>query len=283
MRAESPDRLGRLQARFLTDLSGPDERSRPARSLFFEAPPRGSIADRWAIYRDGYVARIVEALENDFRGLRRVLGRGAFCAMTGRYLRSYPPFSFDIGQAGARLPEFLRDDHVSRALPFLADLARLERTQLESFVARDATALAWSDLARLGPDAAADLPLRLCPGTALLRSAWPVLDIWSCRDLPDEEVSLQVEGRPTTVMVYRRGLEVRTRAVAVDEARIVEAASNGSSLAALAAAGVCGNGATGMQKLLELLHRLVDEGLFLKPGAPDSPAPQNRKESPCKD
>ena len=114
-------------------------------------------------------------------------------------MAAHPPRSYDLGQAGDRLASFLQQDPLIERLPFLPDLARLEWAVAEAFVATNAQPLRWEELAGLDPAEVASLPLRTIPGTAVVRSEWPLLDIWRLRDVPDEEVDLDVTGRPSTV------------------------------------------------------------------------------------
>ena len=142
---------------------------------------------RWAIYSSGYVARLVEALENDYPAIRRILGEVPFGSLTARYVRRFPPRSFDIGRAGERLSTFLEDDPLASELRFLPDLARYEWSLAEAFVSADSVPLAWSELAALGPEAVADATFRLRPGATLIRSSWPLLELWGAKDLADED------------------------------------------------------------------------------------------------
>src|SRR5262249_18841288 len=119
---------------------------------------------------------------------------------------------------------------VTQELPFLPDLARLERRIAEAFVAADAERLTWADLQALPPEQAASLPLALAPGTALVRSEWPLDDLWRCRtESDDAAVEITVEGRPRDVLVYRRSSSVRCDAVDATAARLVEAAALGDA------------------------------------------------------
>lgn len=157
--------LGTLQSVFLHDITeGTRKRtSAVAPVLRFETPPGDGIGTRLDIYRSGYLARLVEAIESDYPALRRILGEGAFGSLVGRYARACPPRSFDIGRAGDRLPVFLDQDPLTRDLPFLPDLARLEWALRVAFVAPDATPLAWEDLGAIDPEAVADTAFRLLP------------------------------------------------------------------------------------------------------------------------
>ena len=257
--------LRTVQEDFLASLRG-----RPASAWTgpegpFLAPPTGDVERRWAIYSSGYVARLVEALENDYPAVRRILGEGPFGSLTARYVRRFPPRSFDIGRAGDRLAAFLAEDRLSAELPFLPDLARYEWSLAEAFVAADSVPLAWSDLAALGPEAVADATFRLRPGTTLVRSSWPLLALWGAQDLADEDVSIPLEPSPSTVLVHRAGLEVRRRLVGEADARFLEAATGGLRLSDLL------HGASGETEAADLVERFrlwVVNELFEKPGPP---------------
>jgi len=198
------------------------------------APPSGdSLGSRWHIYASGYLARLVEALENDYPAVRRILGDGAFRSLTARYARRCPPRSFDIGRAGDRLARFLERDPLSAGLPFLPDLARFEWALAEAFVAADEDALAWADLAAMRPEAVADLELRLRAGSTIVRSRWPLFDLRDCRDTGDDELQLAVEGRPLDALVFRHGVDVLRRALDALDLRLLEPAVGGVSLAQL--------------------------------------------------
>lgn len=282
----APDAAGlrALQRRWMDELAGRRPRRaaggefgggagqwvgrEPGRQGTFRRPPWGAVEDRWEIYARGYVNRIAEALENDYPALRRILGAGPFLSLSARYVAAFPPRSFDIGRSGDRLAAFLATDPLTGDLPFLPDLARFEWSLAEAFVAPDAEPIAWSDLTRLSAEALADLPLRLLPGTALLRSRWPLHDLRACKDLPDGEIDLQVEGRPCALLVHRSGLEVVRRTVGDDEARFLEAARRAPSLALIQESLPGSGGPEDAARLIGLFRRFVDEGLFHNPEPP---------------
>jgi hypothetical protein len=124
----------------------------------------------------------------------------------------------------------------------------------------------------MAPEAVSDLPLVLSQGTAVIRSAWPIIDIRNLKDKSDEGVSLTVEGRPSIVLVYRYELQARCRNLDEEDARFIEAAAEGPSLAEIQTALAKeeeddgGDDPVTVQRLLERFRRLVDEGLFLKAG-----------------
>lgn len=223
--------LRAVQDDMLSRILATDEPERTP-GLFLD-PPQGTIEARWHLYAHGYVARIAEAIENDYPALNRVLGARALRSLTARYVARFPPRSHDLGRVGDRLPGFLEDDALTQELPFLPDLARLEWAVAEAFVAADRQDLRWEDLAREGSEAVAEWPLRIRLGATRVRSAWPIHDLWLCRDRPDGEVDVALEGRPCSVLVSRRGLDVICRPVAPLEERVLDLAAHGGRLADL--------------------------------------------------
>src|SRR3546814_5214850 len=63
-------------------------------------------------------------------------------------------------------------------LPYLADVARIERAWIEAYHAAEAPALDPAALARFTPDELPALRLRLHPSVRLVRSRFPAMTIW---------------------------------------------------------------------------------------------------------
>lgn len=248
-------RLVEAQADFLDDLLGIAERTPEGRRRAFRNPPAGTIEDRWAIYANAFVVRIAESLANDYPAVARILGESAFRSLAARYLRACPPCSYDIGRCGDRLAGFLATDALSEALPFLPDLAAFEWMLAEAIGVEDVTSLRWEDLVVLGPDAVADARLEPVPGAAVLRSRWPLPDLWRAKDL--EGIDIELEGRPATVAVWRVGVEPRWRTCTPDEATVIEGAASGATLARL-----LDDGSFDAERAVTALRSLVRDGFF---------------------
>jgi hypothetical protein len=63
-------------------------------------------------------------------------------------------------------------------LGYLADVARLELALRSSYHAADATAIAPLELQSVSPDALLKARLSFAPAVRLVRSDWPIFDIW---------------------------------------------------------------------------------------------------------
>jgi len=253
------------QHEFLDDVLGRRVRSEAEREAAFRRPPSGAIADRWHIYSHGYTARIVGALEQEYAAVSRIAGSEAFAALVERYLTVFTPRSFDLARAGDRLAQFLEFDHLSTELPFLPDLAGLERRISESFTAADARPLSWADLQARSADDVATLRLSLAPGVALVRSAWPLEALWKCRlENRDEAISIPIENRPSVVLVVRRDLRVFVETISETEATLLESASAGGlTLPDLHGLSGAPESARAVAELIGTFRRLIARGVFV--------------------
>jgi hypothetical protein len=267
MAASSPELLGvprlrETQERFLSAIrSGSDDPAAPETGMIAE-PPAGTARERWHLYSEGYWMRLVDAIRNDYPAVARVLGESPFDSLCRRYLRAVPPSSPDIGMAGDGLPGFLAGDPLLERLPFLHDLARFEWAIARAVVAGNPRPVSWEELASLGVEALLDLPIHLQPGAAVLRSEWPLSDIWAIQEIPDEAVSLEIAGRPSILAILRDGLDVRWREVDDDQARFLEALAEApASLADLADSGRFGAPELAAPLLVSLFRAAIESSI----------------------
>ncbi len=155
---------------------------------------------RLAVYVEGYPARLGEALGEQFPAVAHLLGGPRFAALVDRYQRAARLESYNLNDAGAELPAFLRDDCIGGELPFLPDLAALEWAMTRSFHAVAATI----DPARLAGDDAGAAMARLAPAVAVVESRWPIYALWSARATPRDAIDIDL-GVGESVLVCRDG------------------------------------------------------------------------------
>ena len=125
------------QALLNADLPAPD----------FARDPNGALAPkRFAVYRNNVVVSLVDALGAAYPGVKTMVGEAFFDALARAYVVQSPPDSPLMIFYGAGFADFLSAFPPVQQLPFLPDLARLERLWLTSYHAADAAALAAADL-----------------------------------------------------------------------------------------------------------------------------------------
>jgi hypothetical protein len=165
--------------------------------------PQLSALDRMQIYHDGYFARLVECLTDDYPALSYALGEETFSSLARAYIASHPSRSRSLNAYGQHMESFCR----ARSEPwagFAADLARLEWALVEIVHEPVSESLAFDELATI--PAARWQRARLLPSRALrvLGFDYPVNDFF--RAFREERAPQLPERAPSATAVYRQGL-----------------------------------------------------------------------------
>jgi hypothetical protein len=139
--------------------------------------PNGRLTarERLEIYARSYWYRILDALSDDFPGLRAILGPRAFDKLARAYLAEMPSESFTLRNLGSRLAEWLqrRPQYGGRNLTLALDMVRLEWAHVEAFDGPAGKVLGPEDLLELHPR----MTFRLQPYLTLLALQYPVDDL----------------------------------------------------------------------------------------------------------
>jgi hypothetical protein len=196
--------------------------------------PQGGVPgrERIAIYTGGYFARTQDSLKEVFPAVAHVLGSEVLHNLAHDYARKFPSMNYNLTFLGKHLPEFLKIWPAASELPFLPELAELEWKISMAFHAFDRTPLAPGSLGNLSIEEWARTSLVFQPSTAVLKSAWPVLDIWSARHTPPEQIRIELKNRPQNVLIYRRGWEVQCRLIGDSEFQMTQSLLNKETLGA---------------------------------------------------
>ncbi len=140
----------------------------------------GDIAPdlRLRIYRNNILSSMISALGELFPVVSRLVGDAFFKAMAREFVLTQPPASGRLGEYGDGFPAFLQNFAPARSLPYLADVASIERAWLKAYRAADATVVSADGIAAVAPEALPSLTFTLHPSATLLRSDYPAGQIW---------------------------------------------------------------------------------------------------------
>ncbi len=138
--------------------------------------PAGS---RFAVYRNNVAVSLTEALEQSFPAIAKLLGPENFRGLAGIFLRKHPPETPIMMHYGAAFPDFLAGFDGLSHIGYLPDVARLEQALRSSYHAADAEPIAADALQAIDPDKLGDLRFDLAPALRLVRSPWPIQQIWA--------------------------------------------------------------------------------------------------------
>jgi len=198
---------------------------------------RGDPAIALAIYRGNARANRIGALTDGYPVVAQLVGPDFFGWMARRYADETPSRSANLEEYGHDFHCFVAAFDPAASLPYLADVARFERTIEDVFVAIDDPAEPVSPIAALAPPSRRQL--RLDARARLFESRWPVARIWEVNqpNADDDTVDLHEPG--TRVLIRRDGLSVLIEPIGIGEWAMLDAIRRGRSLLQAIEAALC--------------------------------------------
>lgn len=133
---------------------------------------------RFNVYRNNVVAGLVEALKAAFPAVRRIVGDEFFAAMARVYVALEPPRSPIMLDYGNTFPDFIQTFEPAKSVPYLPDVARLERAWAESYHAAEMPPADPVQLSTIDLQSLSEIRLRLHPSVRVVRSAFPIVHLW---------------------------------------------------------------------------------------------------------
>ena len=216
-------------ARALVDPSTPA----PAATRRRDGRP---VERRFAVYRNNVAVALIGALEARYPVVRRLVGDDFFRAMAGAYVAAEKPRSPALMLYGDGFADFVAGFPPAGAVPYLADVARLENAWVEAYHAADAGALGLDALAAIAPDAFETLRFRPHPAARLLGFAHPAASIWAASQGDGEPRAPEVWSAETA-LVTRPDADVLVRVLPPGGFAFATALLSGASLGEAAALG----------------------------------------------
>jgi hypothetical protein len=140
---------------------------------FIKPNDRLSSFERIEIYNKQYWFRLVDCMDEDFPGLKAVLGKRRFFELVKAYLKTHPSRSFTLRNLASRLPRFIQQNpkFVRPRLKLALDMARFEWAQVVAFDGPACEPIGVDDLLGKDPD---KLRLSLQPYVQPLALRYPL-------------------------------------------------------------------------------------------------------------
>lgn len=218
-------------------------------------------AQRLAIYRNAYVARLIDALRDTYGHTHAYLGDEDFDAMAQGYIAEQPSTHPNLRWFGRGFAGFLARH--CPADPDIAELATLDWTLRLAFDGADAPVRVPADLAAIAPEAWPHLGLRWHPTCHRLRLAHNTLAIWTALDRDEVPPPTQALSAPVELLVWRLGLQPHFRSLDALEAAAFDWLSAGEAFGSVCVALASTFPREDIAaRAGQLLRRWVDDGLI---------------------
>jgi hypothetical protein len=186
---------------------------------------------RFNVYRNNVVAGQIATLSEAYPAITTLVGDVFFKVIARDYVLTHPsttPMMFDYG---ADFPAFIDSFPAVDELPYLGDVARIERAWIEAYHSPDALPLSGIELR----DALACSDLRLLtfqlnPSTRVLRSPFPALSIWEMNTGSNRDRTIDLDEGPEECVVVRPDANVQLHRLPEGGAAFLATLAKGFSL-----------------------------------------------------
>lgn len=192
-----------------------------------------SARARLQVHRNHVRHSLVDALAATFPTVQAVVGTEFFRAMARAFVEHGLPDQPVLAEYGAAFPSFVAAWSPARDLPYLSDVARLDRALNAAWQASDAGRLSAADLALVPAERLPDLALSLSPGTSLLASPYPVDRIWAASQPGAGEAAVDLDGG-VDLLVLRQADDAAFVRLTPGEAAFLAALAEGQRIEAAA-------------------------------------------------
>ncbi len=225
--------LPEVQARWRADMLQGSP-SALAESPLCDIVHGGGIAPerRLGIHRNHLYITLREALATTFPTVLALVGRDFFDAMATRFVTAHPPDGPCLFDYGAGLPAFLADGGLLPAgLDYLPDVAQLDWAFNAVYHAADAAPFDHDAFARVAAGDYGRLTYAFVPAFALLRSDWPLAEIWQVtRPGSPADARVDLSAGPCCLAVHRDDWDVVWRRLSAAEGSFLAGLQSGMML-----------------------------------------------------
>lgn len=176
--------------------------------LNFQANVQGR--KRMTVYTGGYFARIHEALREIYEMVFFVVGEEKFSELAEIYASEYHSQHYNLSFIGEHFSKLLEQHELSRTFPFLADLARFDRQISKAFHAFDKESLKQQDFLQVQPEEWPNIQLVFQPSVSIFKAPFSFFELWKeKKNFSKEKIKSISKSKPETILISRRGLEIR--------------------------------------------------------------------------
>jgi Putative DNA-binding domain len=191
-----------------------------------DTPPI-SPAERVSIYRNAYEARLLEALEDTYPVVHKLLGDEMFASLGVAFIARHPSVHRSIRWYGAELAQFLAENAPYQEQPVLSEVALLECTLSEVFDAADGAVIERPALAQIPADDWGELQFEFHASLRRLDLLWNAVPVWQAMSRDETPPEPECGKAAVTWVLWRRDLKNYFRSLESAEAGALDAALAG--------------------------------------------------------
>jgi Putative DNA-binding domain len=191
---------------------------------FIKPSPKRSAYDCLASYRGSVRGGLLQALQDIYPVMHKLLGEQAFEGLSRQYINSNPSRSSNIAEYSGvftkvndNFADFIEFFTPLKNYPYMADVARLEWLWHEVFNETDDTPLNLEQLGMMPLEQHLELKFKRPHASRLLRSPWPIHRIWGFNQNSNQDrtqdnsqdESVELINGDYFLLIWRRSYEMQ--------------------------------------------------------------------------
>ena len=150
------------------------------------------------VYRNTVISGAIEALRDNYPVVEQIVGSEMFEAVAVDFASTCPPHTPVLALYGSEFADWLGQQPWIADLPYLADVARVERLRIESLFASDAEPL--FELPR--PSEMNSARIQVHPAARFAWLSTPAMSIWLAHQQPDRR-AIEPDWKPEGALFAR--------------------------------------------------------------------------------
>ncbi|RLA65610.1 MAG: hypothetical protein DRQ88_02295 [Epsilonproteobacteria bacterium] len=182
------------------------------------------------VYRDDYVARLTSVLGENYEGTWSLLGDKLFFSLCEEYLIDHRSKSFDIGDFGEDLDQFVKDHPLGEEFPFLFELCHLDKQFMRIFHLPIQKALGEEQLKSCSD--LSKIKFKFAESFYLQKSNFPIYKIWDLKNIPlEERNAIDLDwNAPESICLYKSSQGIHTKFLKPEQVDILDKLNQGLNL-----------------------------------------------------
>jgi hypothetical protein len=218
--------LEKFQKDFLASLGD----HKPSKKFLQQVMPSIKMGDKKKpikVYKDGYRARLTEALGETFEACWWVLGDEEFFSVCSSFIRAHPSLHYNLSEYGREFPEFLYNHEVRGEIPFVFDLAHFEWSFKELFHCKQHKGIDPSKI--LSHKNPSDMKFEFGAACFLFHSKYSIYDLWQKRKDEQNNCSLDLN-KEDSLVLYKQNNRIFVDKLSKKEFLLLKYLKQGYSL-----------------------------------------------------
>lgn len=182
----------------------------------------GGNKDRFNVYRNNVAVSLRDALGDTFPVVKQLVGEDFFAGLAQAFVRENLPRTPVLLEYGGAFPRFIERFPPADAVPYLADMARVEWAWLQAYHAADAEPLAADALATVPEGKLDDVRFETHPSLWLVSSEWPVISMWQAHQQDGPPDLSNLPSGPEYGLIIRPELDVEVHKLSASASRLID-------------------------------------------------------------